>query len=679
MDFRKIAFATLFAFVSSLSAFADILHNEQLAETARVMAQVFKDENVRAISLDDALSRKHFKLFLDSLDEEKLFFEESDIAALRFYETSLDDQMVKGDLSFVAKASVIYLARVRERLGVVKELVAENFDFTTSETLDTDYARHPFPADAAEARRRLRLEIKAQVLRQKLDYPDKSLDAIRAAVARRYEKMGKKIESMTDESWVEAFLECFARAFDPHSDYMAPVASDNFTAAISLQFAGVGIQFDPDDEEVPRVHSLSPGTPAAQDGTLRKGDRLVAVAPDGNPANLETVDEKSPSQVAHLIRGKAETKVLIRYAREGEMGTRDVVLTRAALKNESARARGEVKELTTTNGAKRRFGLIVLPTFYYDFNDCRENPTTCLSCVNDLRAILESDDFKGIDGLVLDLRNNTGGALIGAVDITGLFIETGPVTQVKGPFSLSTWRDRNPNVTYKGPMVIVVNGMSASASEILAAALQDSRRALVVGSDTFGKGTVQTFKSLVEVENRPRVRPEFEPLGSYKISTQEFFRINGDSTQGPGVIPNVKLPALGTVYLPRESEQPNALDHSRISPLFYRKYSLVPTDLEEKLVQSSAARVASSSEFTKLQAAIARARAAKGRKTIALNEAARREELRSEPVADESVRGEAVPLVAPKGPLSKRAASPDNFYNREILRITQEYVQGLGR
>jgi len=670
MTIWKSVFLVSLVFFSSFPAIADILTNEPLAETTRVLANVFKKKNVRGIAFDDALSKKIFKLYFDTLDDERLFFEANDVEAFRADELNLDDQILKGDLSFVAKVHPTYQLRARERIAMIRGILDEPIDFTVSEALNIDYAHMPFAGSASEARERLRKEIKAQVLRQKLDNPGKSLEVYKTVVRKRQEAIAKGIADMGDVEAVSIFLDAFARSFDPHSDYMAPQRAESFQAAVTLQHPGIGAAIAADEGEGHVVAGINPGTPAALDGTLKKDDKIVGVSPDGLPEHFRLTHDLSVDELIDLLHGKAESKVLLRVRRPGEKETRDVVLTRALIKNETARARGEVKAF---GGA--RIGTIYLPTFYYDFKGCDENPETCFSSTNDVRALLMSEEFQKADAVILDLRNNTGGSLRAAIDIAGLFINTGPVTQIKGPEELKVYRDQDPRAFYGGPLVIVVNVMSASASEIVAAALQDDGRALVVGHDTFGKGTVQIFQALADVKERAL---EGEPLGAYKLSVSEFFRINGDSTQGPGVIPDVALPSLASEYYQREAEQPNALNHTTIKPVFYRVLAYVEKANVEQVVRNSRERRAQSEGFSKLEQAVAQAKATKQRKEILLHEEQRREQMKLESTPDFSSFAELVPLVISKDAKRPASAPPvDNFYNQEILQITVDYAKGV--
>lgn len=690
---KSVVFSLLTVLTVSGAAIADVASKPQLQKIAFNAAATLESLNVNGVRIDDEISRRTFKLYLQGLDSRKIYFTAQDIAEFAQHETSLDDQVKEGNLEFVDLVLERAKQRLQERVEQIrKDVLPALVDFTAEETVSLDFDARKWLSTPEEIADRVRKDVKAQVLSMKLGDSKLTLDEMKAKVLKGYERYAIEFNKLTDLDQVERYMDSMAHAFDPHSDYMSPTTAEQFKIQMSLKLAGVGMSLRQEEDGGVRVEDVLAGSPAALDGTLKKGDRIIGVGKDGDPM---AVDEAAFASLTFndkigQIRGAIGTKVLIRFQPGGDVTKppSEVVLTRAEIKFEEAKAVGEVKEITSvTSSRKHKVGMIYLPSFYRDFEGCQQveqrlaaDPNAqvedCVSSTNDVRKILQSDEFKSAEVVVLDLRNNGGGALTDAIDITGLFIDKGPVVQSKGPRGVKVHEDKKPGVVYAGPLVILINQGSASASEIVAAALQDYGRAEIVGGDSFGKGTVQ---NVIPLASGPFGFGK--ALGMVKITIEEFFRINGSSTQDLGVVPGVKVEGIVSVVVQRENSLPHAFKHSKINPAKFTPVNSFTAENQKKLIALSEARRMASADFKKLAKEMEETRIRLADKTLSLNEAARRREVAQ--LQDEESVGalaEAIPLVQPKkleSAADDKEAKPPvaNFYNNEMLQIAVDYLE----
>ncbi len=524
--------------------------------------------------LNDSFSQDLYDRYIERLDHFKIYFTQADLNTLSPYRDELDDQIKNGDLAFFKKSIQIFKRELTYTHAFTREILSKPFDLTRDETVQTN-CEQMSPAIGARSlrdlwRKRLKQSVVSYVAeRQKAeadkrkeapDYPVKSVADLERAgrekTVKDYDRLYERFDEKDDRYWMSVFLNAFAAGFDPHTDYLDPRAKAVFDINLSGQFEGIGAVLQERDGYI-AVDRIIPGSPSYRQGDLEANDKIIKVAQgDGEPVNVVGMNI---DDVIELIKGKTGTTVTLTVKKANGV-QRLIPIVRGVVQLLETFAKSAVIE---RNGEK--YGLIDLPSFYFDINgsDSRNS-------ADDVRAELESLKADAVAGIVIDLRHNGGGALASAVEMAGLFITKGPVVQVREKSGrISVLRDRNADVAYGGPLVVLVDALSASASEILAAALQDYKRALIVGGQqTFGKGTVQNILNLDRYAS-PRLN-DLKPLGYLKLTTSKFYRIDGGATQCKGVIPDIQLPDPYTYLKVGEKYQDNAMPWDHIMPLDYR-------------------------------------------------------------------------------------------------------------
>lgn len=641
-------------------------------QIARLVSTLLKRDHLTRHPLDDEISRRAFDLFLKSFDSRKLYFYQSDIDEFARARNDLDDMVAAGDLRFAYSVFHRLLERIEERVATVTQLLAEPFDFEVDETLVTDADRLPYPANAGEARERWRKWLKYEMLVLKAD--KSNTEDVRQRLLRRYQSFAKRMRQTDTKELLEMFLTAICNGFDPHTSYLAPVSSKNFDIVLGLQLEGIGAQLKSVDGYT-IIDKVLPGGPADKNGQLKAGDRIVSVAQgeDGPPVD---VAEMKLNDVVNLIRGRRGTVVRLGVLPAGGGAPKTIKLVRDKVELKDQEASGTIlEEGRKADGTPFRIGVINLPSFYMDMRGAREGNEDYKSCSRDVRRILDDFNRKGVDALILDLRKNGGGSLTEAINLTGLFIEQGPVLQVKGPDGpdgrVQQYDDTDRGMAWRGPLVVMISKFSASASEILAGAIQDYRRGLIVGdSSTHGKGTVQTMidlgPQLFRVNNPP-------DLGSLKLTVQQFYRPSGDSTQQRGVLADIVLPSLTDYYDVSEADLEYPVAFDKVPAVSFRAYDAVSSAIVTALRELSAQRVAQSPEFAKRLRHIQIYREQKAKKEVPLNEKkflARREEFDAEKDEEETLEEQAHGTTE----VFKR-----DFYNNEVVAITLDYLRLLGK
>ncbi|NQT88985.1 PDZ domain-containing protein, partial [bacterium] len=491
--------------------------------------------------LDDEISQRCMKAFLRSLDPWKIYFTESDVDAIMKRRNDLDDMARKGDVSFAYRVYRRFLERMDERVELVDALLKEDRDFTVDESIISDREMTRSPKTAAEVRDKWRRRLKYDLLLLKVDGIEGK--EAREKLERRYHSFAKQMHQVNGEELLEIYLNALTRSFDPHSSYMSAATLKNFQIMMRLQLDGIGASLQSIDGYTITKRIISGGA-ADRQGELKIEDKIVGVAQGADGELVDTVDMKL-SSVVKMIRGKRGTVVRLEIIPHDGGKRKIISITRAKIELKDAAAQQRIFEAgTAQEGKPYKVGVIALPSFYMDMGAARRGARDYKSSTRDVRAILRDFNESSVDAVVLDLRRNGGGSLTEAINLTGLFIDEGPVVQVKGrPADDGNARtaphnDPNPGTEWSGPLVVLVDKFSASASEILAGAIQDYRRGLVIGDvSTHGKGTVQ---NLTGMRSRPSVTPNMQPAGALKITTQQFYRPSGDSTQEHGVKPDIE-------------------------------------------------------------------------------------------------------------------------------------------
>ncbi|MDX2478704.1 MAG: carboxy terminal-processing peptidase [Desulfuromusa sp.] len=557
---------------------------------------------------DDALSHAAFDLYLKQLDFQKRFLWQEDVAKLKTFRSEIDDAIRRGRLELPLLGRDILDQRIAQVQGIVEELLKDEIDPTVIESVETDPEKLDYFADLAELRERWRKIIKIQTLGGYISLreddigvsDDGALLPVDAKVEAELllqakEKVGKtsrnrlkRMREETPQDHYDRYLNVISSAFDPHTSYLPPTSKEDFDIQMSGSLEGIGATLREDDGYI-KVVRVIPGSAASRQGQLEADDIILKVA-EGAADAVDITDTRIRDAVA-LIRGKKGTEVRLTVKKTD--GRRQVI---PIIRDVVEIAETFVKGTTVTDEKSgQTFGYIKIPSFYRDYSG-----KTDRNCTDDLRDELKKQGKENIAGLILDLRNNGGGSLADAVSLTGLFFETGPVVQIRdGSGKIRVMSDDNRSVEYSGPMIVLVNRFSASASEILAGALQDYGRALIVGDEhTHGKGTVQALLDLDRFVNL-RGMEKYMPLGAVKVTIQKFYRISGESTQEEGVTPDVVLPSRLDGLESGEKYLDNALPWDHIASAEYKPWEASPANISE-LQQLSKARIKQNEDFQEM-------------------------------------------------------------------------------
>ena len=584
--------------------------------------------------LDDQFSQRVFDLYLKRIDVNKQLLQAPEVARLRAFQTTIDDELKAGRHDFLDATSQLLATRLVEVQGLYRQLLAQPFDFSTAEAWETAPDKAAYAASPAAQREQWRKQLKYQTLVRLSELmdedarrKDKPLAAAGAAgpspaattaaprtPAALEAEARKRVLKFYDEAFSDqlrpdandrlaAFADVVANTYDPHTEYFAPLVRDAFDIAMSGRLEGTGAQLQVQDGQI-KVIDIVAGSASARQGELKVGDAILRVAQGA--AEPVSVEGMRMDKAVKLIRGPKGTEVRL-TVRKPDGATLVIPIVRDVVVIEETYAQSALVK----QGA-RTFGYLHLPGFYADFGGKGGR-----SSAADVKAELAKLSQENVAGVVLDLRFNGGGSLRDAVDMGGLFVPRGPMVQVKArQRAAETVDDKDPQVQYAGPLVILVNKYSASVSEILAAAMQDYRRALVLGSTTYGKGTVQ---QVFDLDNAvPAEANALKPLGSLKLTIQKFYRVNGGSTQFKGVVPDLALPDVLAAYAKGEQESDYPLLWDEIAPAAYQPANTLPANLAG-LRAASAARVAASPSFRLIQDAAIRATARRQQTRLSLN------------------------------------------------------------
>jgi carboxyl-terminal processing protease len=662
-----VAVASLLLIPASVSA--EPVLGKQDPLVAKLVCNFLQRSHLSRPEIGDEISKRLFRRFIKSLDPMKLYFVKSDLDELKRFETELDDMLLKGDISFAYKVYDRYLRRLEERVKLVEELVKAPHDFTTKEYLETDFDKIDFAQGNEELRERWRKRIKFDLLLHRIGEKPLPEAEAKQKVLTRYQSLLKRWKQVDNYDLMEMYLSDLTASVDPHSAYMSPTTLADFDIAMRLQLEGIGALLRSDNGQT-TVAEVIPGGAAAADGRLKANDKIIGVA-QGDDKFVDVIDMKI-TEVVKLIRGAKGTKVQLKVVPADKIEPVVYALTRQNIELKSQQARQDIVENgKKPDGMPYRIGVIDLPSFYADTASARAGKGEFKSATEDVRKILKEFITQKVDGVILDLRRNPGGLLSEALSLTGLFIDQGALVQVKGAQGrVQRYDDPEKGTVYGGPLIVLVSRLSASASEILAGALQDYGRALVVGdSATHGKGTVQMV-----VDLGSQVRKDSAKLGALRLTVQQFYRVNGDSTQNRGVASDIVLPSLTEQLATGEKELEYALAFDQVRPVSHPNLGMVPDELKELLKARSAERVKDSAEFTKLAKEAELIKERRERKKVPLNE----QELRGQFTKEEAekVDQKANGLLPPEESSNSTTYKfPRNFTNNEVLHIMADLLQ----
>ncbi|MBM01039.1 MAG: tail-specific protease [Rhodopirellula sp.] len=636
--------------------------NRQIALMVR---GIVSSQHLTRHELDDEISERSLATFIDRLDPMKLYFLQEDIDAFESKKTEIDDMLKSGELQFAHDVFLKYMSRMEESITVVHHLIDAKHDFTVEEYINTDWDNLEFSKTREELTERWRKRIKYNFLVLKGDKTEGE-DA-RERLHRRYSSQLKQMEQTKSDDLLEIFLTSVTTSYDPHTTYMSPTSSENFEIQMRLNLDGIGAQLTLEDGYT-KVTRIIPGGAADKQGELKTGDRIVSVGQDTEGEMQEVIDMKL-NDVVSLIRGKPGSTVRLGIIPEESQETKVLTIKRAKIELKDSEARGEIIEHNLPGTKKTlRIGVINLPSFYMDMDAARKGVKDYRSTTRDCRRIIDEFSEEGIDGMIMDLSTNGGGSLTEAIDLTGLFIDLGTVVQVKDPSGrVQQYDDRNKGTSYDGPLVVLCSKFSASASEIFAGAIVDHGRGIVVGdSTTHGKGTVQNFLELgaqfFSINNPPN-------LGALKITTQQFYRPGGASTQQRGVYSDIILPSITDHLKVSESDLDYPVPFDKVDDQVQEHLGARDEEIIAKLKAASEQRIEKSEDFQKLLTQIDEYKKQQKEKRISLVEEvffAKRDENSAQEEAQDNLE---------KRANGEAEVFPDTFYNREVLTITGEYIK----
>ncbi len=613
----------------------------------------------RRMAFNDSLSSVVFDKYFEELDNSKVYFLASDIQSFEKYRTKLDDLTKAGIVDPAFEVYKVFRERYRARLKeVAANLVAQNFDYSADEYYETERDKATWAKTPAELNDTWRKIVKSQALSLKLT--GKKQEEITDLLRKRYERLLKSYDQLNDEDVFSFYMNCITEAYDPHTNYLSPKATDLFKQSMSLSLEGIGARLQTDNDYT-KVAEILPGGPAEKSNKLHANDLITGVA-QGQDGEMVDVVGWRIDEVVKLIKGPKGSTVRLQVlpAATGVAGP-PVVLTfvRDKVKLEDQAAKKKTVNYSV-GGKNMKLGVITLPGFYMDFDAYQKGDPDFRSTTRDVKKLIKEFQAENVDGIVMDLRNNGGGSLSEAIDLTGLFIKDGPVVQVRNfNGNVEVGLDEDKQVFYSGPLIVLTNRFSASASEIFAGAIQDYRRGVIVGESTFGKGTVQ---NVIDLEKA--IKDPGDKLGELKITFQKFYRVTGSSTQHKGVTPDILLPSALLPEQYGESANPSALPWDEIKKSDFQK----TTDITDKTIaglqKNYQARLKSDPALKRYEQDTEELRKSLSDTKVSLNEAKRKAEM-----------DEAQKKKAQSESLDTKLTSKEGLTTDDLAKMKDEYLR----
>jgi carboxyl-terminal processing protease len=670
----------------------DLQPDAQQSVVCQYIANIISEHNYKKVPLNDSISEVVYKRYVKMLDENHNYLLASDIKDFDKYKDVLDDDLKSGNLSDVFYMFNVYQKRYNDRIKYSMAQLDKNFDFNSNETFTFDRDSLPYAASEDEMNKIWSERVKYDMLNLKLANPDLAKD--KETLRKRYENLLSQSNKLNNQDVFQIFMDAFTNAIDPHTNYFNPANAANFNIEMSRSLEGIGATLQSKDEYV-TISSIVPGGPADKSKQLSPEDRIVGVA-QGKTGEFQNVIGWRIENAIALIRGTKGTVVRLEVLPKGSSTSSkpkvvEMVREKIILQDQSAK-----KEIKTynSNGKIVKIGIISIPAFYIDYNDYKSGNPNYKSTTRDVKLILDTLKKENVDGVVIDLRENGGGSLMEAIDLGGLFIKTGPIVQVRdGRDQTEVDNDEDPSISYAGPLAVLVDRFSASASEIFAGAMQDYGRALIIGTQTYGKGTVQNAIDLDKVI-KPSVLADLmakmnsskndksvstgsqSRLGQLNLTIAKFYRISGNSTQHKGVTPDIKFPSVIPMDKYGEDTEPSALPFDIIAKSDYTKtgdFTAVIPQLNKLHEQ----RMSASSSYKYLMQDIADFTKRENEKSVTLNE----QQLKKERDADEAKafeRENDKRVALGFKPLKKGETKPKNedvdFLRIEAGQILTDYI-----
>ncbi len=670
-----LLFVLSFGIISATTNPADTTDLQPKAvygKEAKIIAHILDNNHYRKIRLNDSLSSVILDKYIENLDNNKTYFTKADIASFEKYRKQIDDLTRAEDVSVAYEIYKVFRKRFEERMvHVKKELIDKEFDFSINEYFETDRDKEGWAATNAELNEIWRMQIKSQALSLKL--AGKTQAEISKTLHERYDRFIKSVRQFNSEDVFGVYMNTVTEAYDPHTNYFSPRAADLFKQNMSLSLEGIGARLQTENDYT-KVAEIIPGGPADKSKLLLPNDRIVAVG-QGEDGEMVDVVGWRIDEVVKLIKGPKGTTVRLSIlpVETGVSGPSKVIkLVRDKINLEDQRAKKTVINYQK-EGRAMKMGVITLPSFYMDFDEYRKGNPNYTSTTRDVQKLIRELQTEKIDGLVIDLRNNGGGSLSEAIDLTGLFIKQGPVVQVRNSGNkVEVGVDDNPTVAYNGPLIVMTNRFSASASEIFAGAIQDYKRGIVVGESTYGKGTVQTVIHLDQFLN------EKEPVGDLKLTFQKFYRVTGSSTQNKGVVPDIKLPTALAPEQFGESSNPNALPWDEIKGTLYQKTPLINERIVAQLAKNYNERLRTDTRLKKLVSEVEDVKKSYSETRISLNEDVRRKEIADAELKRDKQKLDGEFVNKEQVSVSSDLLEIEDEYLREGLFILSDLISTIG-
>ncbi|UXX78165.1 carboxy terminal-processing peptidase [Reichenbachiella carrageenanivorans] len=569
------------------------------------------------IDMNDSLSAVIFDNYLSALDDNKAYFTKSDVDYFSKYKYRLDDDLKERNVDVAFQIFRIFRERAETRITYIQTLIDGGFDFSKEESIELSNDELPWAMSEAEINERWRKIIKSQALNLKLSGKDD--DGIKETLTKRYQRYQKGINQYNSDDVFQFFMNAVAETYDPHTNYFSPISSENFNINMNLSLEGIGARLT-QSMDYTVINEVIAGGPAFKSKQLHKDDKIIGVA-QGDEEYVDVIGWRL-QDVVQLIRGPKGSVVRLQYLKgDDEAIVNEVKIIREKINLEDESAKAEMIPISKGNKVYN-LGVITIPNFYMNFEDARNGVPDYRSVSRDVQKLIADLQTKNVDGIMIDLRYNGGGALPEAINLTGLFIDKGPVVQVKhSNGEIDVQKNTNGGVFYDGPLAVLVNRFSASASEIFSAAIQDYHRGVIIGETTFGKGTVQQMAGF------NRYYPNYpEKMGNLKFTLSKYYRVSGSSTQNIGVTPDVEFPSAFDASEFGESSRPNSLKWDQIISSYYKPTNNVNKDIVGHLNTLFQNDLKTDVDLKNLQKDIAKMKANQDRKELSLNLEERKQE-----------------------------------------------------
>lgn len=641
-----------------------------LEQEAQLIVQVLDRAHYRKLPINDSLSAVVLTSYLESLDPYKAYFLQSDIDSFEQYRHRLDDDVKAGNLSAAFDIYNTFRKRFDERIQVIDSLTQLEYDFTTDEYYEADRKEASWAKNDGELDELWRKIIKSQSLSYMI--ANKEWPEINTNLQKRYAQIKKSIEQQKSVDVFQVYMNAFTESYDPHTSYFSPRTAENFNINMSKSLEGIGATLTTDGDYT-KVADVVAGGPAFKSKLILKDDRIVGVA-QGEKGEMVDVIGWRLDDVVQLIRGPKGSKVRLSILKASDGVNAlpvEITILRDKIKLEEQQAKAKLVPYTQA-GKTYKIGVITIPDFYMDFAAAQKGDPNYTSTTRDVKRLIGDMQKKGMDGLVIDLTFNGGGSLTEAIELSGLFIPSGPVVQVRNADgSVNTGDDPDPSVVYDGPLAVVINRFSASASEIFAGAIQDYKRGIVIGEQTFGKGTVQ---NLVDLERL--VGKTDQQLGQLKITLAKFYRVTGSSTQHKGVTPDIELPSEFSASEFGESSYPSALPWDQIKSSKFKETKVINDRTLAQLRNSYQNRLKNDTDLVALSENINLSKQVRQETRISLNLDKRKQEIeeRKKKLGDKKTLEGQINSFELDDPEAEQTMEDTDPYVKESVRILSELI-----